>query len=359
MSQFAAKIRVLVVDDSLLFRKKLELSLNEDPMITVIGSAADPLEARQKIAELRPDVLTLDVEMPHMNGIEFLKQLIPTNPLPVVVVSSLPLNALDALSAGAVDFVRKPQVNSPGDLQGFLHELRGKIKIARRAKVQSALVEPRSLRGAPEQRPPRQQAPLGGKGGKFVVCIGASTGGTEAIIQVVKDLPANTPGVLIVQHMPANFTNLYAQRLDKICQMSAKEAEDNDRVLTGRILVAAGDYHLTLRRDVLGYYIRSQKGEKVSGHCPSVDVMFHSAAEAAGSNCIGVILTGMGADGARGITQMRQAGAYTIGQNEETCVVYGMPMEAWRRGGIARQLPLRQIGPEIIFQLNRVTAAGG
>ena len=341
-------INVLVVDDSLLFRVKMESALNEDPAIHVIGTAASANEAMQKIIQLRPDVLTLDVEMPQMNGIDFLKMLLPRNPLPVLVISSRADFALDAMEAGALDFEKKPVVNAPGDLNQFFDTIRSKIKAIHHSKVRGARVL-----SAPQARifshPPRFT------NARAVVAIGASTGGTEAIIQVVKDLPANTPGVVIVQHMPAGFTKMYAERLDKICHMSAREAQDGDRVETGLILLGAGDFHLSLKKDARGgYYVRSQKGEKVSGHCPSVDVLFQSFAEEACPSCIGVILTGMGADGARGITTMHDKGAYTIGQDEDSCVVYGMPMEAYKRGGISRQLPLSQIGQEILNQLGRL-----
>lgn len=340
-------IRVLVVDDSILFRTKLQLSLTEDRDIQVIGCAADAMEAMSRIEELKPDVITLDVEMPKLNGIDFLKQLIPKRPIPVVVVSSLPINALDALDAGAVDFVRKPSPGAEG-VKIFIEDLKAKIKIAARAKV----------RRLPPPRPAanlvsRLAAPTFRGDRNTVIAIGASTGGTEAIIEVVKDLPPTTPGIVIVQHMPANFTKLYAQRLNKICKMQAKEAQDFDRVEPGWIILGAGEYHLTLKKDAKGYYVRSQRGPKVSGHCPSVDVLFDSVADTAGSNATGILLTGMGADGARGLTKMRQKGAYTIGQDKESCVVYGMPMEAYKMGGVTRQLPLDQIGDEIIYHLNK------
>lgn len=339
-------IRVLIVDDSILFRTKLQLSLNEDPDIEVAGCAIDALEAMRRIEELQPDVVTLDVEMPKINGIDFLRQLIPKRPVPVVVVSSLPLNVLDALDAGAVDFVKKPAAGHPDSLKIFLDELKAKVKIASKAKVRRMPAAGASLVSKLSASVTASKETL--------IAIGASTGGTEAIIEVVKNLPATTPGILIVQHMPANFTNLYAQRLDRICKMQAKEAADFDRVKPGQILLAAGDYHMTLKKDLSGYYIRSQPGRKVSGHCPSVDVLFDSVAEVAGRNAIGVILTGMGADGARGITEMRRRGSYTIGQDKESCVVYGMPMEAYKLGGVTRQFPLDQIGDELIYYLNRM-----
>ena len=348
----AVNIRVLVVDDSPLFRTFIKKELDALDGIDVVDVAQNASDAKEKILRLKPDVVTLDVEMPGMNGIEFLKTLIPKRPVPVVVVSSLPINALDALDAGAVDFVKKPDASQEA-IKEFFVELTEKVKVASKAKVK------RMKPVAEVTQKPSTVSSLASMvnisaSSKAVIAIGASTGGTEAIIEVVKDFPANTPGVVIVQHMPPKFTDLYAQRLDKICKMRVKEAEDYDRVVPGQIIIAAGEYHLTLKQDAKGYYIRSQRGEKVSGHCPSVDVMFDSVAKTAGKNAVGVILTGMGADGAKGIKFLRDTGAYTIGQDKETCVVYGMPMEAYKIGGITRQLPLDQIGSEVIYQVNKI-----
>lgn len=344
------KIRVLIVDDSILFRTKLQSSLQEDKSIDVVGSAVDAIDAMKRIEALNPDVITLDVEMPKLNGIDFLKQLIPKRPIPVVVVSSLPISALDALDAGAVDFVRKPSAPTREALNEFLEELRAKVKVAAIAHVRLPVARrtPSSLTsrlaGTAVQNLSRE----------LIIAIGASTGGTEAILEVVKNLPSNTPGIVIVQHMPASFTTLYAQRLDRVCQMHAKEAKDFDRILPGQIILAAGEFHLTVRKDSKGYYIRSQRGDKVSGHCPSVDELFNSVAETVGRDAVGIILTGMGADGAKGITKMRGSGAYTIGQDKGSCVVYGMPMEAHKLGGIVRQLPLDEIGDELLYQIGRM-----
>ncbi len=346
-----SKIRVLIVDDSITFRRALELGLSQDMNIEIIGTAMDAMDAMEKIKQLKPDVVTLDVEMPKMNGIEFLKKLMPQYPLPVVVVSSLPINALDALSAGAVDFVRKPVVKGAFDMNNFIGDLTVKVKIASKAHIS----KPR-----PSSTPIRPITPLGGtmnfnntlSARNTIVAIGASTGGTEAILEVVQNLPATTPGIIIVQHMPPVFTNMYAQRLDRICKMHVKEAENGDRVEQGKIIIAAGEYHLRLLKDMNGYFIRSEPGPKVSGHCPSVDVMFDSVATTAGRNAVGVILTGMGADGAKGITKLDSTGAYAIGQDKDSCIVYGMPMEAFKLGGISKQLPLNQIGGEIIRYLN-------
>lgn len=339
-------IRVLVVDDSLVFRKKLEQCLGEDRQIEVIGTAVDPDDAMRKIEALNPDVITMDVEMPKMSGIDFIRTLIPKRKIPVVVVSSMPISALDALEAGAVDFVKKPVVKQPSDFDDFVRDLIFKIKIARTAKVRMA---PKNLT-APSLT--QRLSATKKLNNHIIIAIGASTGGTEAILEVVKNLPETTPGIIVTQHMPAVFTNMYAQRLDRICRMKVKEAADMDRVETGRILVAAGEYHLRLMRDTQGYYVRSQKGEKVNGHCPSVDVMFDSVRRIAGRNAIGVLLTGMGADGAKGLTEMKKAGAYTIGQDQETSVVYGMPMEAFKMGGVVKQLPLDRIGDEILYRLS-------
>ncbi len=342
-----AAIRVLVVDDSLVFRKQLERSLSQDSQIDVIATAVDPVDAKQKILALHPDVVTLDVEMPHMSGIDFLKQLIPQHSVPVVVVTSTPTNAFEAMKAGAVDFVKKPVVKSPADLQKFIRELSFKIRIASNAKVRSF----NSNTAAPSLTQRMSAACTLNK--STLIAIGASTGGTEAILEVVKNLPANTPGVVIVQHMPPVFTNMYAERLDKICKMSVKEAADNDRVEQGRILIAAGEHHMRVQKDSRGYYIRSQTGERVNGHCPSVDVLFNSIAALHTNNVIGVILTGMGADGAKGLLRMKEAGAFTIGQDQTSCVVYGMPMEAYKMGAVTKQLPLDQISDEILYQVSK------
>lgn len=337
-------VRVLAVDDSVLFRTKLQLTLSKDPDIKIVGTAVDADDALRKILELKPDVITLDVEMPKMSGIEFMRALMKQHPVPVVVVSSLPMNAIDAMSAGAVDFVKKPMDGSDRSVTAFFEELSEKVKVAAGAKVRNTtLVSPSKLSVGLMGRATLTPDPLD------VIAIGASTGGTEAILEVVKNLPSSMPGIVIVQHMPATFTAMYAQRLNKLCKMSAKEAADNDRVQQGRILLAAGDYHMTLKKDEKGYYVRCQHGEKVNGHCPSVDVLFDSVAQSAGRRAVGVLLTGMGADGAKGLTKMHSLGSYTIGQDKDTCVVYGMPMEAYKMGGVTRQFPLDQIGDELIY----------
>jgi two-component system chemotaxis response regulator CheB len=316
--------------------------------IEVAGTAADPYEAKDKILQLKPDVITLDVEMPKMNGIEFLKKLLPQYPVPVIVITSTPTNAFEAISAGAVEFLNKP---SKANMTEFAEDLRNSVKSAKGATVRvarSAVQQP----ARPAQSALSKYKPIDPlKNARTIIALGASTGGTEALQEVVKEFPKDTPGVVIVQHMPAGFTKMYAERLNKICKMDVKEAADGDRVRKGLIILGAGNFHLTLKRDASGYYVSSKKGEKVSGHCPSVDVLFESVAEVGGANAVGAILTGMGADGAKGLLQMRRAGAYTIGQDKETCVVYGMPMVAYNNGAVIRQAPLNDIAGIILSRM--------
>jgi len=338
------KIRALIVDDSILFRTVLSKLVNEDKSIEVVGTAGDAYDARDKILELRPDVLTLDIEMPKMNGIDFLKKLIPQYPIPVVVVSSLPINAFEALDAGAVEYIKKPVVQGQGDLKNFAVELREKIKIASSARVGqiSKVTQPSVSSNSFNQIQQNRNT---------IIAIGASTGGTDAIQAVIKNLPKETPPIIITQHMPPKFTSMFAQRLDKNSLMEVREAQDGDRLTVGLVLIAAGEYHLRLAKDAIGYYVKSEQGERVSGHCPSVDVLFDSVAEVGKANAIGVILTGMGSDGAKGLLKMRKAGAYTIGQDKESCVVYGMPMVAFNIGAVITQTSLEKIPNAIYKQL--------
>ncbi|MDR2558087.1 MAG: chemotaxis response regulator protein-glutamate methylesterase [Oscillospiraceae bacterium] len=329
------KIRLLIVDDSIIFRTMLTKSLNSFNEIEVIDSAGDAFEAKEKIVKLKPDVITLDVEMPKMNGIEFLKRIMPEHPIPTVVVTSSPINAFDAISVGAVEFIKKP---TKIETDAFIAELAKKVIIASNARVRR--ISAASLKTA---SPIPLATIASGVRSNKIIAIGASTGGTEALASVLENLPKTTPGIIIVQHMPAGFTKMYAERLNRICNMAAREAVDGDRVETGTILVAAGEYHLKLHRDTRGFYISSKRGDKVSGHCPSVDVMFDSVAEVAKSNAIGIILTGMGADGAKGLLNMKKTGAFTIGQDKDTCVVYGMPMVAFNIGAVTKQAPLQAI----------------
>ena len=306
------QIRVLVVDDSILFRNLLVQSLESDPNITVVAQAANPYEARDAIIKYKPDVMTLDVELPRMNGIEFLKKLMPQYPLPVVVISALNDTVFDALEAGAVDFVNKPSNLDRVQLGNFMKkELTTKVKIASTAKVgKLKKVEVNTISGN-----------IGKAGSDRIVAIGASTGGTEAIFEVIKQFRRDIPGVVIVQHMPPGFTKMYAERLNNQCEVAVKVGNE--------------------------YQVECRGEEKVSGHCPSVDVLFQSVAKAAGAKAIGVILTGMGADGSKGLLEMRNAGAQTIGQNEATCVVYGMPKVAYDIGAVQYQLALSAISGKV------------
>ena len=339
-------IRVLVVDDSVVFRELLVQNLSKDPAIQIVATAKDPFEARDAILAHKPDVMTLDVELPRMNGIEFLRKLMPQYPLPVVVISSLSEKVFDAMNAGAVDFVAKPALSNRVQLEEFVkNELLVKIKIASTAKISNI------KKVVMEQ----EQQHLSVKSNHLVVAIGASTGGTEAIFDVVKDFGTDIPGVVVVQHMPPGFTKMYAKRLDDQCRLQVKEAETGDRVLPGRMLIApGGDMHMHLVKVNGAYQVECKKGPKVNGHCPSVDVLFDSVARTAGSSALGIILTGMGGDGANGLLAMRKAGARTIGQDESTCVVYGMPKVAYDLGAVQYQEKLFNIAKRTYALLNNM-----
>lgn len=338
----ARKIKVLIIDDSLLFREMVVKGLASDSGIDVVGTAADVFIARDKILDLEPDVLTLDVEMPRMNGIEFLKRLMPQYPLPVVMMSAVSEHVFDALNAGAVDFVTKLDVKGQRNLESFINELIIKIKIASMAKVGHLKKEyvGEQIVGS-----------IGSRSNSTIIAIGASTGGTEAIYEIIRALPRDMPGIVIVQHMPPVFTAMYAQRLNNSCQLEVKEAQSGDVILPGRVLIApGGDYHMRINRRGSNYIVECIKGEKVNGHCPSVDVFFNSVADQAGANAIGVILTGMGYDGAKGLLNMRQKGAKTIGQDEQSCVVYGMPKVAYDIGAVSKQVTLKTI-PQLLYSI--------
>lgn len=343
MIEIKKKIRVLIVDDSALVRDLLLKGLSADPGIEVVGTAQDVYVARDLIVKLRPDVLTLDIEMPKMDGIEFLRRLMPQFPLPVVVVSSLTQRGkyitMQALESGAVDFVPKPTSDVARGLTEMMVELRTKIKIASTANVSHW----KNKRYETKDAAGRSVKSLAESTDK-VIAIGASTGGTEAIKKVIEELPPTIPGIVIVQHMPKGFTKTFADRLNDICIMQVKEAEDGDRILRGRALVAPGDFHMKVIRSGGQYIVKLSEGDKVNGHRPSVDVMMHSVAQQVGANAYGVILTGMGNDGAQGLKAMREAGAKTLGQDQNTCVVYGMPKVAFDIGGVEKQLPLEDIG---------------
>jgi two-component system chemotaxis response regulator CheB len=327
------KVRVLVIDDSLLFREAIASALEMDAGIEVIGKATDAFDARDKIIELDPEVLALDLEMPKMNGIEFLRLLMPQYPLPVVVCSSASELVFDAMKAGAVDFVLKPNATHLDAMKSFTNELIIKIKIASTAKVGNAKKDykPQSTLNHSENNK------------DTVIAIGASTGGTEAIFSVIKAFPRDMQGVVVVQHMPPVFTRMYAERLNNSCTMEVVEAKDGDEVRRGRVLIAPGDFQMQLKKSRAGYFVKVFKSEKVSGHCPSVDVLFNSVAEVAGKNAVGIILTGMGSDGAKGLLEMKNKGALTIGQDESSCVVYGMPMVAYNIGAVKVQTSLETI----------------
>lgn len=341
-------IKVLVVDDSIVFRELLVQNLSKDPAIQVVATAKDPFEARDLILKYHPDVMTLDVELPRMSGIDFLRKLIPQYPLPVVVISSLSDKVFDAMNAGAVDFVAKPAVSARTQLEDFIrNELLVKIKIASTAKISNI-----KKTIFPQQN---QQQYLSTTRSNLIVAIGASTGGTEAIFSVVKDYGTDIPGIVCVQHMPPKFTEMYAKRLNDQCKIQVKEAETGDRVLPGHMLIApGGDRHMRIVKINGAYQVEVKAGPRVNGHCPSVDVLFDSVAQVAKSDAVGIILTGMGGDGAKGLLKMRKAGARTIGQDESTCVVYGMPKVAYDLGAVEFQEKLGDIAKRTYAVLNKM-----
>ena len=346
------RIRVAIIDDSLYFRTFLSQRLGRDLALDIAGCFGDPIEALTNISQLKPDVVLVDMEMPKMRGNEFLRNVLPTYPnIKAVIMSSLSGNVFDAMHAGAIDFVGKPGMQ--GSQDQFIQEVIQKIKIAATAHVITPAPAARHA-AAPHTAAPHLRFSMPGATPDSVIAIGASTGGTEAILKVITRFPANTPGVVIVQHMPADFTRMYAERADKACAMHVIEAQGGDRVEQGTIVIApGGDQQMYLRRDVKGYYVHLAPGAKVSGHCPSVDVLFDSVAKTAGKNAVGVLLTGMGADGAKGLTAMKNAGAHTIGQDEASCVVYGMPMVAFEMGGVSEQLTLTSIGDAVLRRFAR------
>ncbi len=343
-------IRVLIVDDSSLVRTLLTRALEEDPGLEVVGTAADPYEARDRILELRPDVMTLDVDMPRMNGIEFLRRLIPQHPLPVVMVSSLTRQGqqatLDALAAGAVDFVAKAESGDPAARGAMLRELRAKLHAAAIARVSPGSERPRSTAvptapsGLDAERNPRR-----------VIAIGASTGGTEAIKQIVTRFPAAMPPILVVQHMPTGFTRMFAERLNQLSALTVREAADGDPVLPGQVLVAPGGLQMRLEGSPGALRVRCEALPLVGGHAPSVDVLMNSLARCAAKGSVGLLLTGMGADGAEGMCALRKAGGRTLAQDQATSVVFGMPRVAFERGGVERLLPLGAIAPAVVEML--------
>jgi two-component system chemotaxis response regulator CheB len=347
------KIKVLIVDDSALVRQTLSDILSSDPEIEVIGMAQDPIVAVQRISEQVPDVITLDVEMPRMDGITFLQKLMSQHPIPVVMCSSLAESgsetALKAMEYGAVDIITKPKMGT----KQFIEESRIRICDSVKGAAAARLKTMRTIREVSPKytadvimEAPNSKAMV--MTTEKIVAVGASTGGTEALSTFLQMLPEDTPGIVIVQHMPENFTAAFAKRLDSICRVTVKEAENNDSVVRGHVLIAPGNKHTLLKRSGARYYVEVKDGPLVSRHRPSVDVLFRSAARYAGKNALGIILTGMGDDGAHGMKEMHDAGSKTIAQDEATCVVFGMPNEAIKRGGVDKVLPLDKIAAEMM-----------
>lgn len=355
-----SKIRVLIVDDSALMRQLLTALLSSDQDIEVVGAASDPYIARDKIKALNPDVLTLDVEMPKMDGLTFLEKLMAARPMPVVMVSSLTeagcQTTLKALELGAVDFFTKPKFDMQGGIEEQAQELIFKVKAAAQARIIQrrpfirAEVKDQGVRVSGCKTPlhPYTLTPSAPR----IVAIGASTGGTEAIRELLEVLPPDAPPILITQHMPEKFTKAFADRLNDLCQIKVKEAVDGESVIMGQALIAPGNYHMMLVMNGAGYQVTLNQGPPVNRHRPSVDVMFQSVARHAGKNCVGLILTGMGHDGAAGMLEMKRAGAYTIAQDEASCVVFGMPREAIKLGGVDKTLSLSEIPAAILAYLN-------
>ncbi|MFN8576135.1 MAG: chemotaxis response regulator protein-glutamate methylesterase [Candidatus Sericytochromatia bacterium] len=341
------KIKVLIVDDSLITRNILSAELSKDPFIEIVGTATDPYDARDKIIDLQPDVMTLDIEMPKMNGLEFLKKLMPQHPLPVVVVSSLTEEgskyAIEALERGAVDFVQKTDFNS--NLNNMILELITKIKISSIAnvshwkKVNSSekIIEKKLLKS----------------NNKKIIVIGASTGGTEAIKKILINLPSNMPPIVIVQHMPPVFTKMFADNLNKKCNLQVDEAKSGDELVSGRVFIAPGGYHIKVVEHENKFKLICTKGDKYNGHCPSIDIFFESVAKTIGKNAYGVLLTGMGKDGAKGLKTMRDSGATNIVQDEESCVVFGMPKVAYDIGAAQYMVNLSEMSDFLIHEIEK------
>src|SRR6266700_2144417 len=345
---------VLIVDDSAFVRQVLTEMLSSDPSINVVGAAPNPLVARDMIKTLNPDVLTLDIEMPRMDGLSFLERIMSLRPMPVLMISSLTQKgadtALKALEMGAVDYVAKPTV---GLAQGFAKlkdEIVEKVKAAAMARV----------RPLPAEMTQAAPAPLGAafNSSEKIIAVGASTGGVEALQELLTAFPADAPAIVVTQHMPATFTASFAHRLDNCCFVSVSQAKDGERVLPGHVYIAPGGYHLELARNGANYVCRVHDEPLVSGHRPSVDVLFRSVASAAGANAVGIILTGMGKDGAAGLLEMRRAGASTVGQDEDSCVVYGMPKAAHDCGATEIELPLNKIPAHVLNHCRALSGRG-
>ncbi len=330
------KIKVLVVDDSLLFREVLSRGISSNPKIQVVAKAVDPFDARDKILKFKPDVMTCDVQMPKMNGIDFIRRLLPQYSLPVIVVSTVSEAVLDAMNAGAVDFVAKPDMRSVEKVEYFINDIIDKIKIAARAHV----IEGKNIRIHSSLIKTAMKMDK-------VIAIGASTGGTQAINRVLEEFPAEMPPIVIVQHIPALFSQMFAKRLDSSLSLHVKEAQGGEFLEPGKVFIAPGDRHMKLVRIGRRLKVEIFDSEKVNGHKPSVDVLFESVARECRANAVGVILTGMGYDGAKGLLAMRRKGAATIGQDEKSSVVYGMPKVAFNIGAVKKQFSLEQIPQEV------------
>lgn len=368
-----SKVRILLVDDSVMLRASVKAGLIAHRNIEVVGEASDAFEARDKIVDLKPDVLVMDIVMPKMDGLTFLRQLMGQYPIPCVMISGSE-SEKDALAAGAAGFVKKP--GGTDDKKAFIEALAAKINAAHLNRKNSTDSMVTRAAKAVEQVKIDGLIPTGPAAAKhgrvnpnmptsadisrltqrcqegYVIALGASTGGTDALECVLKSFPTTIPPIVVVQHMPPVFTKLYSERMDKCCSIKVKEAADGDRLTQGMCVIGAGGYHLELKKDAKGYYVRCYAGEKVSGHCPSVDVLFTSTAETAGRKSISALMTGMGADGAKGLLKLKNSGGYTIGQDKESCIVYGMPMEAYKLGACREQQSLANIGVTICKRLN-------
>ncbi|HUG24542.1 protein-glutamate methylesterase/protein-glutamine glutaminase [Piscinibacter sp.] len=351
------KTRVVVVDDSALVRSLLTEIINRQPDMECVGAASDPYAAREMIRSLNPDVITLDIEMPRMDGIDFLSKLMRLRPMPVVMVSTLTERGaevtLRALELGAVDFVAKPKIGVADGLRLLAQDITDKVRIAAKAQLRRLQLSPPAAEAANDAsaRAPSPVVNLGRLSTEKIIFIGASTGGTEATKEVLAHLPADCPAVVITQHMPPGFTKSYAARLNGLCRIRVAEARDGERILPGHAYIAPGGFHLSVERSGANYIARVQDGEPVNRHKPSVEVLFKSAARVVGPNALALMLTGMGADGAKAMKEMRDAGSYNYAQDEASCVVFGMPREAIAAGAAHEVLPLTQIAPKLIERL--------
>ncbi len=332
------KVRVLVIDDSKLFQQLIAKGLASDPSLEVVGMASDPYEARDKILQLKPDVLTCDIEMPKMSGLEFVSKLMPQFPIPVVIVSSMSRNEVDVMNSGAIDYIQKPQIQAVQSVETFLTELSIKVKIA-------SLVNVSQWKRQNNQKPVIKDAGVEKNHTYQIIAIGSSTGGTQAITHILQMMSASIPGIVVVQHIPPVFSAMFAESLNQSTSFHVKEAVTGDRVEPGKVLIAPGNQHMRIKKVGDQYQVECFQSERVNGHCPSVDVLFESVAKEAKNSAIGILLTGMGSDGAKGLLSMRRQGARTIGQDEESAVVYGMPKVAYEIGAIEKQSSLDGIPP--------------